>query len=496
MDRAFGETLFIDIEQAKYQSRPDIPTTIDLKGHINSESLSIHITEDGLFGQGVKPVNLTINASLADTELHIDGKVKRHKNNANNVSNLHTTLSGGRMSSLNNLLGLDLPPLGPYTIEGSMKGSEEGIDFHDMLLQIGDSTLKGEMHIDVTKNKLGIAGFPVVISALFEAESIQLNDFQFKGWSALLGDTDMTEAPEEELPEQAPESKGQLENLISPEVAQKASASLKIKVQEVLSGMDKLGSGTLNARLENGTYLLDSLHLDIPGGAVDIDGLLKPEKDKILSQLNMQIKHLDYGVLARRIQPGSDLKGDVNLKLEIQAEADDPTTIKQHLNGHFQFGVLPEEYKAGVLDLWAVNILTAALPVLLKGSKSEVNCLAGDFTFIDGIITPEVFLLDTSRIRVEGKGSVNLKTDEIDFHLLPTPKTAHLFSAATPVSISGSITDPNIGVSASDVVGSVSHMAVGLITTPFKKLFLESIEPDGKTACGAAMQWVHEPLDF
>ena len=59
--------------------------------------------------------------------------------------------------------------------------------------------------------------------------------------------------------------------------------------------------------------------------------------------------------------------------------------LKDHVNGKLRIGVIPEDLESGIVDLWAVNILSAALPAVMKGSESEVNCLAGDFIFNDGV---------------------------------------------------------------------------------------------------------------
>ncbi|MEA3467033.1 MAG: hypothetical protein U9R57_02280, partial [Thermodesulfobacteriota bacterium] len=52
--------------------------------------------------------------------------------------------------------------------------------------------------------------------------------------------------------------------------------------------------------------------------------------------------------------------------------------------------------------------------------------------------------IDTSGLRVQGKGEINFKTNEIDFHMKPMPKSAHFFSLATPISVTGPFTDLNL----------------------------------------------------
>ena len=100
----------------------------------------------------------------------------------------------------------------------------------------------------------------------------------------------------------------------------------------------------------------------------------------------MQIEYLDYGILIHRAIPDSDIKGEINLNLYVYSVAETPLRLKEHLNGHLRIGVVPKDLLAGVVDVWAVNILSAAPPALLQGKPSEVNRLAGNFTFNDGIL--------------------------------------------------------------------------------------------------------------
>jgi uncharacterized protein involved in outer membrane biogenesis len=488
MNRAFQEPLRIAIEQAKYTSSPGTSAKISLSGSVNSAPLAIKMSEDGLFGKkSNKPLTLDMQANLADAELIIEGQLLRKKE-ATNSFDLSTILKGSRLDNLNEVLGVNLPPLGPYLVKGVMSMEGNTVSLHDMAVEVGDSRLTGEMVLSERKNDSGKVIFPLNLNTRLSAESIQLDDFRFGDWSPLT--TEKEETSGESTKEDQEKSGGKLKNLFSQEFASMVEGTLAVDVKEVLSGTDKLGSGHLMASLADGLYSLDSLRLDLPGGAVQIQGGIRPNTTRTEAHLSMQIEHLDYGILVRRAKPDSDLKGELNVSLDVKSEADDPLLLKEHLNGSLRFAVVPEEFKSGVIDLWAVNIITAALPALMKGGKSEVNCLAGDFVLEDGIMHPEVFLLDTSGLRVQGKGKINFKTNTINFHMKPTPKSAHFFSLATPISVTGPFTDFRIGVTAGGVLGTVFGLATSVVTVPFQWLFTDNMETSGDKACSAAMEWV------
>ncbi len=494
--RRLSEPLEIDIGQAAYSRSPSFPAQFFLAGAINSVPLRIEMTEDGLLAKGTtKPLSVKVKARLADADLSIDGKVIRNLQRRNSL-HLNTFLTGERMSSLNQLLGVDLPPLGPYAIGGALNTEGDRVHFHDLKLQIGQSNLNGEVVITGTPKKTAKAEYPLNLKTRLRAESIQLDDFQFADWSPFARgqhtDTSIVEEKAQTASQEPEGYKEKLNNLLSPKLAAMFEGSLDVEVGEVLSGKDKLGAGQLRAQLANGRYSLNRLHLDIPGGAIHIQGALKPESSYLDARLAVQIEHLDYGILIRRANPDSDIQGEMNLSFDVNSTAESYAGLKERLNGHLRIGLVPEGLLAGAVDLWAVNILAAALPQLLKGSKSEVNCLAGNFNLNDGIMRPEVFMLDTSKMRVLGKGEINLKTNAINFHLKPTPKSPQFFSLATPISVSGTLRNPQIRVTAGSVLRSVFRMVTSIATVPFQMLFTSNMQPDGQSACKTAMNWVSE----
>ena len=490
IDRAPLDPLTVNLEQADYLAYADQPAMMSVNGEVNSLPLHLESQTSGFFARGTeKPVILSLQGNIGDNRVEIDGRINRKKQNLESFS-LSSGFSGVQLDTLNELLGLDLPPLGPYELAGTLASrADKSVGLYDMGLRIGDSVLNGELILKAIPGEEDGANGKISLQTRLESRTIQLNDFQFGQWSPVTGsrlarvETDTAEAAESE-------SSLRMYDLFSEEVAEKIMGTLEVLVQEVLSGEDQLGHGYLKARLEKGVYMLDDLQLGIPGGTVQISGKLEPQREKVGAELLMNIEDFDYGILIRRRQPESALKGLMNLNLDLKFEAASPALLNENLNGSFRLGIIPEEFISGAFDLWAVNIITSALPILMKGNTSVVNCLAGDFTIEQGLMQPEVFVLDTSKMRVSGKGTVNFKTNEIDFVLRPKPKRAQLFSLATPVAVTGSLLNPDIGVTTAAVVGTIFRQPISVITVPLQWLFTDNLEKDGTKVCSEAMQWV------
>ncbi|MGA7277829.1 MAG: AsmA family protein [Desulfocapsaceae bacterium] len=483
------DDLITNIKHFTLIIEPEKPVQIVLAGDINTLPLNITMRGDGLFAKQTRePIILDLDIALADADLEFEGKINRLEEEQLGIA-LSSLLSGARMSSLNELFGINLPPFGPYRIGAALTTEKGQISLRNLQIRVGDSRLKGELVALLSEDTPKGDDALIDLQTRLTAETVQLNDFRSDGWSPLSGTVPDSSVDSAEKDEQN-EAATNLYSLFSRELGEKISGSFEVKVQEVLSGSDKLGGGLLKASVEQGHYRLDTLKIELPGGSIQLDGSYLPEVGQTSAELRMQMKNFDYGILARRIKTDSELKGEVNLDVDLHSSAPDAVRLSENLNGRFRFGVRPVHYQAGIIDLWAVNILTAALPALLSGNSSEVNCLAGDFSVEQGLMAPEVFLLDTSRMRVNGKGTVDLKTNTIDFYLKPTPKSASFFSLATPIAVSGSIFQPEISPASGAVLKTLFRQVTSVVTVPFQWLFTENLETSGAKACSAAMQWV------
>ena len=76
----------------------------------------------------------------------------------------------------------------------------------------------------------------------------------------------------------------------------------------------------------------------------------------------------------------------------------------------------------------------------------EINCIAGRIDMEDGVAKTDRFLVDTTRLTIAGSGTMDLGTEKLDVLLAPRPKQARLVSAADPVRVTGTLTNPKVDV--------------------------------------------------
>jgi hypothetical protein len=479
-----NSTVKIAIELSKGIARalPGQRVSVDLDGRIDVTPIAIRIASgalpDFLRASGRVPFSLT--AEAADTRLELSGTATLPF--SQREAELSLAVRGTRLDTLNTLARVQLPLWGPWEIGGSFRMSGGGYEVPDLNVRVGDSSLVGH-------GSLTTAGVRPRLDVDLAARRIQLDDFKLAGWSAV----DKKESkPEqamsvEQLRAKARAAAAQGQKLLSPQVLHSLDAYLHVAVAEVLSGKDQLGNGELKAQLQDGRLALEPAEVSVPGGSAKLALSYEPSDTDVHVGAQIDVSRFDYGILARRIKPDIDMKGLFSLHMRVESQAPSLDALMQHANGRIDFEVWPHDLKAGIFDLWAVNLFLALLPAVDPAAESKVNCVIGRFDLRDGKLTQDQILLDTSRMRVGGKGTVDFGTEALYFRLVPTAKTPQFFSLATPIEVNGTITNFKIGVSGSDVLETSVRLFTSVIVVPLQKLFQRGVPRDGSDVCVSAL---------
>jgi uncharacterized protein involved in outer membrane biogenesis len=138
--------------------------------------------------------------------------------------------------------------------------------------------------------------------------------------------------------------------------------------------------------------------------------------------------------------------------------------------------------------LLAINIARALL--LNDRAQTDLRCAVANFSAQDGVLNLSQFVLDTDVVQVSGEGNVNLKDEQIHLKLTGHPKNPRLVRVRAPITIGGTLSHPEIGVQAGDVIAQ-GGLAAGLawLLSPLAAV-LPFVDPGlGKDSdCGASLQ--------
>lgn len=457
------------------------PLKLDIAGNhlsapysvkVNIASLKEFLTENRSW--------MDIQVEIAKTNLLFGGNINLAK--AHQALAVKASISGENLNSLNDMFDLDLPPFSPYNIEADLLTKKDHWEIKNLVIQAGSSNLSGTARVIKGEEKL-----EVVITV--DSPLIQLNDFIFDDWNwSEDEETPATEPSDDALavPESAVEKNaspdGNNRKILDPDVLNNFDIALNIHSEKILLGEEELGSGSLAATVHDGRIAIEPLKLNVPGGSVELSASVKPGTEKSDASFRAVMSNFDIGIMARRKQPESKMGGLVNLDIDLQSSAASFDQILANGNGYFDYSGELENLSAGIIDLWAVN-LVAAIVSSSDENESKINCAVGRWQVNDGSLTPDVFFIDTSKIRICGKGQVDFTTNQIDMTISPTPKKPEFFNLATPLRVRGSFSDIRMGVKKGGTIGTAVKFITSPIHVPIRRAVTKKIPKDGSDAC-------------
>jgi len=460
--------------------------TMKLDGVIDETPVKLLITGSPLVDYVSKQdeIPLTIDAEFANSRLIFASKLKLPITNRDMTLGLKVTSE--RIDHLNDLFRLDLPPFGPLSLESKLDLTRAGYNLSTLAMQVGDTRLEGNLKLNTSleKPKLDIS----LVSELIQLDDFDTGEAKDASEKQPTGDADAKEiAPVQTSAETAEEQQtGGTRNLLSYEVLNAFDANIKIEAQKVRSGKDKLGSARMRVGLKDARLSVEPLRIDIPGGGIQINMDVTPSATDVTLNLKADIEEFDIGVMVRRAKPDADMGGKFTLDANLHSQAPDLTSVMEHANGHFNFLLVPKNFSAGIIDLWAVNLLSAIIDKSTEKDQSQINCVVVRFGIEDGLMDEKAIYLDTSNMRIAGKSQINFKTRELGIKLAPKAKKPEFFSMAVPIKVKGKFDDFDFKVGMMRMTGQVISFVTSPIHVPIQRLFTKEAPADGLEACEAA----------
>ena len=474
-DANTGASSDILLNSGSVSAQPNLRLTLKMDGELKKLPVELEVSFNPLSRLLTSRKNVTMQLSAKMPDLHLLSYSVVNLPIDQRTMRLGIILKTPSLTALNPLLDVDMPPLGPVELHGRFGVNPDGYEIRQSTVNIGDTRLVGDL-------KLVTIGEKPDLAIHLSAPTIQLDDFELGDWKAWKDIDDKKPSVSQEVEETSEQSIA-VSSLVSPEVMNAINASLKVDVDEVLSGDDRLGEGKLRLNLNDGDLNLNPLFVALPGGEIYVTGHLKPIDDGFNIVLKTNVDRFDYGVMARRIDPKTNMQGEVSFNIDINTTAPTPDDLFSHARGRFGFALWPRDFEAGIIDLWAVGLASAVLPRLGPGDPSQLNCAVGTFELNDGQMSDIALILDTSQMQVAGHSKINFTDKQIEMVLAPRAKTAQIFGLALPVRVRGSFTDFGFGVPSGEALLTTLRFVTSPVIAPLSWLFEQPLEADGSGLC-------------
>ncbi len=130
-----------------------------------------------------------------------------------------------------------------------------------------------------------------------------------------------------------------------------------------------------------------------------------------------------------------------------------------------------------------------ALGVMMKGDQSlPMQCAAMDLKAKQGIVTPDVALVDTPVTVVLADGNINLAQEQYNLRLIAKPKNISPFTVRSPILVKGTFLNPQVSVEPAPIAARALGAVALVLVNPLAAI-LPFIDPGAKadTSCSKAL---------
>lgn len=418
-----------------------------------------------LYGTIPWPLSLDLDIDKNIASMDIDAVFNPR---VDELVDIEFKLVGTSLSQLEPLLQLELPPIGPYELEGKLLWSNTGFKISNLLIKIDQSSIVGTVDYQYVQQrpKLTIA----LTSPLLRVKDITSGEKW--SWLQESGDNETNRAPNTDT---------QRTHLFDPEFFDAFDAEISLKMARLETKAGWVGDGFLNISIIDKQLKISPLAFHSGKSQLEFNYHLYPSGKRYQTVLDLEATQLDLQFLASLYKPDADFSGLLDMSVHFEGLGNNLSETAENADGHFRFALWPKEMDADFMDFWAVNLISFIVDGM--GQQSKVNCIMVDFSLNDGLMKHNKLLLDTSHLRAEGKGEINLKNKKIKLKIYPKAKKTQWFSLETPVEIHGNIDDFNVKVDPKNVAGTVVRNIANLSYLYLPLLKYRNIDKNGRDVC-------------
>ncbi|MGZ8238129.1 MAG: AsmA family protein [Methylobacter sp.] len=253
------------------------------------------------------------------------------------------------------------------------------------------------------------------------------------------------------------------------ETLRKLSADGTVSVEKLKVNDLAMQDVRINLSSKNGVFTTQQAVQQFYQGSYSGDLHMDTHGDKPALAVNEKIDHVQIEPLLKDYRGEAPISGMVNASAQLQGQGRKTKELKTSLNGQLSFmfkdSVLKGFNLQKIIDEGKALIKGSALPSDNKNDRTLFSEMTGTATIANGLIQNNDLVAKSSKLRVDGKGNVNLNSEAVDYKI-----DAKLLDA------NAAATEPE------QVKGAVAINVAGTLDKPLYTIDLESLLSDKNKA--------------
>lgn len=372
------------------------------------------------------------------------------------------TLAGPSLAPVAAPFGVTLPQTPPFELAGHLAHQRGVWTLRAERAAIGSSRLAGEFRFDTRPS-------PPLLTGTLNGQRLALQDLgPAVGTAPPDGTPVKRAAPARVLPDR----RFDLPSL----------AGMNADVRIAIAQLD-LGSAAIapladlrtQLRLQGGVLRLDGLQTVAAGGRIAGRSSLDARAVPARWTVDLAIDGVDLArwlpVLRRSGRAQAYLSGILGGRVQAEGQGRSTAEILGTLDGQARLALQDAQLSHLITEAAGID-LAQALGVLVRGDAPlPLACAMADLVIADGVVRIRRAVVDNRDSTLRIAGQVNLRDESLALQARVRPKDLSPLSLRTPVTVSGTLAKPQIGVDSRRLAGKVAGAVVlGAVAGPLAAL--------------------------
>lgn len=390
-------------------------------------------------------------------------------------------MSGPTMSQLYYLTGLAWPNTPPYHLQSHLERDGAIWRMTGMHGTVGESDLEGHLTVDSTGDKPDMTG------------SLTSRVLDFDDLGPLLGAPPPAKERAKALAAGATPAEVAPMTHLLPDMplqvdrVRQMNADIRYSAEAVRSRDFPLRRASTHLILQDGVLTFDPLSFTFAQGK--LAGMARIDARHAVPATDIDARLTDLRLEQFFSGKPPAIEGLFAARAKLHGNGASILKTAQTASGTVAAIVPHGKMRAAFAELTGINVLNG-VGLLLSGDKSdtEMRCAVADFSASNGVLTTRQLMLDTDPVLITGKGTAAMDGHDVNFTIQGHPKKFRLLHVNAPITITGPIDNPKIGIDAGKALPQGALGAALAFVSPLAAL-LPFVDPGlaHDASCGAAL---------
>ncbi|MEO6154632.1 MAG: AsmA family protein [Thermomonas sp.] len=459
---------------AKRATDAEAPITVDGGGTWNGNVFSMRGTAESPLElrDAARPYRIDIKATAGPTKVHARGHLLdplRFRD-----FDLKLALAGSNLADLYPLIGVATPDTPPYALDGRFTRDIEDAKrstwrYGGFSGKVGDSDLRGDASVTVGGKR-----------PFFKANLVSKR-LDFDDLGGFIGKAPQTGGHESSTPALAAKAaKEAASPRLLPSEPYKLDklramdADVRLKAQRVRTITLPIDDMDARLQINDGVLRLDPLNFGVADGDIRSTIRMDARERTIRTQAKITARGMTLGKLMPKADLGKTAIGKVRADVTVTTQGNSIAAMAAHADGDAEAGMGSGQVSKLLMEFASMDLAGILKIKLTHDKQIPIRCAYGDFAVKDGVMTPRALVFDTTEVRLNGHGMIDLDDEHLDLTFKAKNKKFSPLSLRSPFYVRGTFKDPNVRpdyvrmglrAAAAAVLANVAAPLVGLAAT-------------------------------